>query len=135
MESQAVARLLYYQSGLKGVSGISHDMRVLLESTEPEAEEAIALFVYQLVKQIGAMSAVLGGIESLVFTAGIGEHAAPIRARVCEALAWLGVRLDVQSNTQHQSRISTDDSHIGVYVIPTDEERMMAMHGVAISQP
>jgi acetate kinase len=132
MDSQGVARLLYDQSGLKGVSGISHDMRVLLASPEAAAAEAVDLFVYQLVKHIGAMIAVLGGVEAIIFTAGIGEHCAPIRARACDSLRWLGITLDAEANARHQSRISADDSRIGVYVIPTDEERMMALHGVEL---
>jgi acetate kinase len=128
MDAAAIEKLLYKQSGLLGVSGISNDMRDLLVSAEPSAEEAVELFVYQIVKQLGALAAALQGIDALVFTAGIGEHAAPIRERVCRKAEWLGIRLDPAANEAHGPRISTRDSPVSSWVIPTDEERMIAIH-------
>lgn len=127
MEPDAVARLLYYQSGLKGVSGISADMRELEASSDEEAQEAIALYVYQIVKHLGAMAAALGGVDAMVFTAGIGENSAALRRAVCEKLGWLGVTLEREANEKHRSCISSEDSQVAVFVIPTNEELMMAM--------
>lgn len=125
---EQVARLLYHESGLLGVSGLSADMRVLLDSREDGAREAIELFVHRIVREIGALAAVLGGLDHLVFTAGIGEHAAPIRAAVGAGCAWLGLELDPAANAAHSTRISTEDSRVGAWIIPTDEERMIAHH-------
>jgi acetate kinase len=132
MDAKAIERLLYKECGLLGVSGLSNDMRDLLASTEPGAEEAIALFCYHITKHLGALTAVLGGLDALVFTAGIGEHAPAIRARVCHAAAWLGVRLDDAANARGGPCISSDDSQVSVWVIPTDEERMIALHTLAV---
>lgn len=121
-------RLLYTESGLLGVSGISNDMRDLIASDDSRAKEAIELFVYHIAKQIGALSAVLEGLDALVFTAGIGEKSPEIRKRVCERAAWLGVRLDEEANACGRAQISTGDSAVSVWVIPTDEERMIAIH-------
>ncbi|MFZ1414812.1 MAG: acetate/propionate family kinase [Defluviicoccus sp.] len=132
MDAKAIERLLYKECGLLGVSGISNDMRDLLASTEPAAEEAIALFCYHVNKHLGALTAALGGLDALVFTAGIGEHAPAIRARVCRAAAWLGIRLDEGANARGGPRISSDDSQVSVWVIPTDEERMIALHTFAV---
>lgn len=123
-----VERLLYHDSGLLGVSGISNDMRTLQASTDPRAKEAVALFVYRVVREIGAMASSLGGLDALVFSAGIGEHMAAIRASVCEALAWLGVECEAQANVRNDLLISTPGSRVGVYVIATDEEAMIAAH-------
>lgn len=128
MDADAVEDLLYHRSGLFGVSGISNDMRALLASEAPEAREAVALFVYRLVQEIGALAGVLGGLDGLVFTAGIGEHAAPVRAMACERLGWLGVRLDPAANDAGAAVISAPDSGLEVRVIPTDEEAMIARH-------
>lgn len=128
LDAGAIEKLLYKESGLLGVSGISNDMRHLLASDDPNAEEAVELFVYHIAKQLGALTAALGGLDVLVFTAGIGEHAAPIRERVCRAAEWLGIRLNPAANMAHGPCISTEDSRISAWVIPTDEERMIAIH-------
>ena len=120
--------MLYKKSGLLGISGISNDMRDLLASTEPAARLAVDYFVYQAAKQIGAMAAALGGIDGLVFTAGIGEHSAEIRRRICEASAWLGLTLDATANAAHATRISSPGSRISAWVVPTNEELMIAKH-------
>ncbi len=128
MNAEELENLLYRKSGLLGVSGISNDMRDLLTSDDPRAEEAIQLFVYHIGKHLGALAAVLGGLDALVFTAGIGEHAAEIRERVCRAAGWLGVRVDPAANGAGGPRITTADSPVSAWVIPTDEERMIAIH-------
>jgi acetate kinase len=128
MDGTALERLLYKESGLLGVSGISQDMRELLESDKPEAREAIDLFCYRIVREIGSLAAALGGLDALVFTGGIGEHAAPVRAQVCLALGWLGVALDEPANAAHRWRITTADSRVDVLVVPTNEEWMIARH-------
>jgi acetate kinase len=133
-----VEKLLYKQSGLLGISGISNDMRVLLESTDPAARLAVDYFVYKVAREIGALTAVLGGLDGLVFTAGIGERSAVIRRRICEASAWLGITVDPGANEKHGTRISTGASAIPVLVIPTNEELMIARHTGAllgISEP
>jgi acetate kinase len=126
-----VSDLLYHRSGLLGVSGISNDMRQLLASNAPEAAEAIELFVYRMNRELGSLVAALGGIDVLVFTAGIGEHAGPVRARLCEHAAWLGIRLDPAANLSAGPRISAPDSPVSVWVIPTNEELMIARHTLA----
>jgi acetate kinase len=123
-----VEAMLYEQSGLLGISGISGDMRVLVDHPEPAARLAVDYFVYQAAKHVGALAAVLGGVEALVFTAGVGEHSAEIRARICAASAWLGVTLDAGANAEHAARISTAGSRVSAWVIPTDEESMIARH-------
>jgi len=128
MNVDAIENLLYSQSGLLGVSGSSNDMRHLLASEDPSAKEAVELFVYQIAKQLGALAAALDGIDALVFTAGIGEHAAAIREQVCLHAEWLGIRLDPAANEAHGPRISSEDSRVSVWVVPTDEERMIAIH-------
>ncbi|MCE8026529.1 acetate/propionate family kinase [Billgrantia aerodenitrificans] len=128
MSAEAVQRLLYKESGLLGVSGISGDMRELLASEAPEAAEAIALFVYRIVREIGSLAAALGGLDHLVFTAGIGERAAPIRAAVAQGCEWLGARLDDAANAANALDIAGPDSRLGLWVIPTDEERMIAWY-------
>ncbi len=130
MSAEEVSTLLYEESGLLGVSGISGDMRTLLESSEPSAAEAVDVFVHRAVREIGALTAMLGGLDHLVFTGGIGEHAAPVRARICEALGWLGVTLDRPANQAHAEHIGEPGGRVGVWVIPTDEERMIAQHGL-----
>lgn len=136
MDARAIERLLYKDSGLLGVSGgLSSDMRTLLASDRVEAQEAVALYVHRITRELGALAAVLGGLDAIVFTAGIGEHAAPIRAQVCAQAAWLGVRLDEAANAAASGlrdgqslRISKPDSAVAVWVMPTDEERMIAQH-------
>lgn len=123
-----LTQLLYHQSGLLGVSGLSNDMHTLLASDAPQAVEAVALFVYRLHRELGSLVAALGGLDALIFTAGIGEHAAPVRAQVCEQAAWLGIEIDRVANEQHQTQISTATSRVSVWVIPTDEEKMIAQH-------
>jgi len=127
-----VETLLYKQSGLIGISGISNDMRDLLTSSEPAAHLAIDYFVYEAAKHIGALAAVLGGVDALVFTAGIGEHSAEIRRRICEASAWLGLALDHSANAAHGPRISTLASRVSAWVVPTNEELMIARHTGAL---
>lgn len=128
----AVEKLLYKESGLIGISGISNDMRDLLPSPDPAARLAVDYFVYQAAKHIGALAAVLGGVDALVFTAGIGEHSAEIRRRICEASAWLGVSLDSSANAVHGPRISTSSSPVSTWVVPTNEELMIARHTGAL---
>jgi acetate kinase len=123
-----VEKMLYKQSGLLGISGISNDMRALVDNADPAARLAVDYFVYQAAKQIGALAAVLGGVDALVFTAGIGEHSAEIRRRICEASAWLGVTVDQEANAAHATRVSTPDSRVSVWRIPTNEELMIARH-------
>jgi acetate kinase len=123
-----VAATLYKESGLLGISGISNDMRVLLKSSEPTARLAVDYFVYRATKEIGALAAVLQGIDGLVFTAGIGEHSPEIRRRICDSAAWLGIELDDTANQDARPKISTRDSRASVWVIPTNEELMIARH-------
>lgn len=128
-----IEHVLYKESGLLGVSGgISSDMRTLLASNQPEAQEAVELFCYWISKQLGALTAVMQGIDTLVFTAGIGEHAASVRADICKRAAWLGVQLDPQANVSDGPRISTPDSPVSAWVIPTNEEKMIAIHTRAV---
>jgi len=123
-----VETILYKKSGLIGVSGISNDMRDLLGREEPEAQLAVDYFIYRIAKEIGALAAALRGIDALVFTAGIGENSAEIRRRVCEASAWLGIELDGDANEKKATLISTPQSKTSVWVIPTNEELMIAFH-------
>ncbi len=123
-----ITDMLYHRSGLLGVSGISDDVRVLLASEEPNAKAALELFGYRLAGLAGSLASALGGLDGLVFTAGIGEHAPPVRAAVCARLAWLGVRLDGAANAAGAGLISAADSAIEVRVIATDEEAMIARH-------
>ena len=111
-----------------GVSGISQDMRELLASDKPEAAEAVELFCYRIVREIGSLAASIGGIDALVFTGGIGEHAAEIRRRVCSRISWFGATLDEAANAADQLRISTPASGVDLLVIPTNEEWMIAHH-------
>jgi acetate kinase len=128
MDAGAIERTVYKESGLLGVSGVSNDMRDLLASPDPRAAEAVELFCYHIAKQLGALAAALGGIDALVFTAGIGEHAAPIREKVCRRAEWLGISLDAAANAGGGPRITTEGSRTSAWVIPTDEERMIAIH-------
>jgi acetate kinase len=128
MTAKEIEDLLYKQSGLIGVSGVSNDMRVLLESSEPHAIEAVELFVYRIARELGSLAAAMGGIDALVFTAGIGEHSPQVRARVCAHAEWLGVVMDVEANDRGAQMISAMDSPVSVWVIPTDEEMMIAKH-------
>jgi acetate kinase len=127
-----VEQMLYKQSGLLGVSGSSNDMRELIDNPAPDARLAVDYFVYQAAKHVGALAAVLGGVDALVFTAGIGEHSAAIRRRICEASAWLGLVLDGEANDRHATRISQPGSKVSAWVIPTNEELMIARHTGAL---
>lgn len=132
MPLREIEHLLYHRSGLLGVSGISGDMRVLLASDAPGAARAIELFIYRIGRELGSLAAALGGLDTLVFTAGIGEHAAPVRQGVCRDAAWLGVCLDEAANQAGRPLISTEDSRVHVRVIPTNEELMIARHVCAL---
>ena len=134
MNAQAVEHMLTNESGLLGVSGISSDMRTLLKkaSTDPHAAEAIALFVYRISREIGSLAAALGGLDALVFTGGIGEHAVQIRRRVCALASWLGAELGEEPDQDGESRFSTSSSPVSVWVIPTNEELMIARHTQAL---
>jgi acetate kinase len=123
---------LYCDSGLLGVSGISGDMRVLLASTDQHAREAVDLFVYRICRELGSLAAALNGLDALVFTGGIGEHAAPIRAAVCRQCAWLGIAIDETANQRGGPMLNTTNSQVKVWVVPTDEELMIARHTAAI---
>ncbi len=128
LDVDAIEQLLYHDSGLLGVSGVSSDMRTLLASDEPQARFAVDLFVYRIGRELGSLAAALGGLDTLVFTAGIGEHAAPIRARVLEQARWLGLTCDADANARHGPRISRHSGAPSAWVIPTDEELMIARH-------
>ncbi len=128
MTAQAISDLLYHASGLLGVSGLSNDMRTLLASDDPHAKEAIDLFVYRICRELGSLAAALGGLDAFVFTAGIGEHATEIRRRVCEQAAWLGFEIDQAANGQGGPRITKAGRKLSAWIIPTDEDLMIARH-------
>jgi acetate kinase len=128
MNVHALEQLLYHESGLLGVSGISSDMRTLLASDDQNAQEAIRLFVYRIGREIGSLAAALGGLDALVFTGGIGQHSAIIRAKVCQQAAWLGLELDDSANATGSPRISTLSSKISAWVVATNENLMIAQH-------
>jgi len=128
MDARAIERLIYQQSGLLGVSQVSSDMRTLLASDDPRARFAIELFCYRIGRELGSLAAALGGLDALVFTGGIGEHAAPVRERVLQQAAWLGLDLDPAANAAHGPRITTKASRAAAWVVPTDEELMIARH-------
>jgi len=128
MDAKGIEILFYKESGLLGVSGISSDMRDLQKSPDPRAREAVALFVYRAVRELGSMAAASGGMDALVFTAGIGEHAPEIRSGICSRLSWLGLRLDEEADRRGGPLISAEDSKVRVWVIPTNEELMIAIH-------
>jgi acetate kinase len=129
---KSLEAMLYEKSGLLGLSGISDDMRVLETSPDPRAAAAVAHFVYAITRYAGAYAAALGGLDAFVFTAGIGENAASLRAAVCERLAWLGLELDAGANAKGGPRISAPDSRVSAWVIPTNEELMIADHAWAL---
>jgi acetate kinase len=128
MDATAVEKFLYHQCGLKGMSGISNDVRVLEASTEPQARLALDHFVYRIAKEIGALAAVLSGIDALVFTAGIGENGADLRARIVAASSWLGLNLDAAANAGRKTDLSASATGPRVLMVPTDEELMIARH-------
>lgn len=132
LDVRALEELLYERSGLLGVSGESSDMRALLASTSPAAAEAVDLFVYRIVRELGSLCAALGGLDALVFTGGIGENAAIIRARVCQGASFFGVDLDEDANGRGGPRITREESHVSAWVIPTNEELMIARHTRAV---
>ncbi len=134
MDARAIERLIYHQSGLLGVSGISSDMRVLLDHPDPRAALAIDLFLYRVRRELGSLAAALGGIDALVFTAGIGENSATIRERVLADAAWLGVEIDVQANARGGPCISAAGSRVAAYAIATNEELMIARHTLRLLQ-
>lgn len=127
-DAQRLQHFLYHDCGLKGLSGLSNDMRDLLASDSPGARLAVDYFVYRVVREVGALAAAMGGLDGLVFTAGVGENAPAIRARVCDRLAWLGLSFDATANAANGPRLSTAGSKLEAWVIPTDEERMIAEH-------
>ena len=131
-DDASLEKMLYERAGLLGLSGISDDMKVLQVSKDPRAVAAVEYFVYAMTKYAGAYTAVLGGLDAFVFTAGIGEHSAPVRAALCSKLAWLGVKLDEKANASNGPRISAPDSGVAVFVIPTNEELMIAQHTLAL---
>ena len=128
MDARAIERLLYHESGLLGVSGISSDMRTLLASRDPSARLAIDVFVYRIRRELGSLAAALGGLDAIVFTGGIGENAPAIRERVCRDAAWLGVEPDAAANARGGPRISAPGSRVSAWVVPTNEELMIARH-------
>ena len=132
MDARALETLLYTRSGLLGVSEVSSDMRVLLQSPGPRAALAVDLFVHRIGRELGSLAAALGGLDAVVFTGGIGEHAAPVRERVCRQAAWLGIEVDVEANAAHGPRISAASSRTAAWVIPTNEELMIARHTRAL---
>ena len=132
MDADRLEDLLYHKSGLLGVSALSGDMRELLSSRDRCAKEAIDLFVYRIARELGALVAALGGLDGLVFTAGIGEHSPEIRRLVCERSGWLGITLDTAANERGEPCISTPASRVSVWAIPTDEERMIARQTIAV---
>ena len=132
MDLREIVQLLYHQSGLLGVSGVSSDVRELLQSSSPEAAEAMEFFVYRVGRELGSLTAALQGLDALVFTGGIGEHAASVRAAVCREAGWLGITLDEAANLQHGPRISTPQSLVSAWVIPTNEEFIIARHALEV---
>lgn len=128
MDARAIEKLIYQESGLLGVSGISSDMRTLEASDDPAAKAAIDLYVYRIGRELGSLAAALGGLDAIVFTAGIGENSQSLRARVCRDAAWLGVGLDADANNAQGPRISTTASRVSAWTIPTNEELMIARH-------
>jgi acetate kinase len=134
MDAAAIERLLYHECGLKGLSGVSGDMRDLLASQDADAKLAVDYFVHRIAQCTAALAATLGGLDGFVFTAGIGENAAPIRAEVCAKLDWLGLSVDAAANAANSQRISKRRARVGVYVVPTNEELMIARRTVELLQ-
>jgi acetate kinase len=130
--AKELERFLYHETGLKGLSGISNDVRDLLASADPGARLALDYFVYRVTRELGALAAAMQGIDALVLTAGISENSPDMRARICRGAAWLGLRLDEAANRAGGPRISTQDSKVSAWVIPTDEERMIAEHTLKV---
>ena len=128
LDAEAIGDAVNRSGGMAGISGAGGDMRDLLGSAEPRAAEAVDVFCYQARKFLGALAAVLDGLDVLVFTGGIGEHAAPVRRRICDGLGYLGIELDAKRNEAHAPVVSTPASRVAVRVVPTDEDLMIARH-------
>ena len=134
MSADEIEHMLYRESGLKGLSGVSGDMRVLLSSDQPEAAQAIDYFIFRIRREIGAMAAIMGGLDAVVFTGGIGENASIIRERICDDMDWLGLELEEDRNRKNTEIISTDRSRVRLFVLPTNEELMIARHVVSFTE-
>jgi acetate kinase len=134
MDLRKIEQILYHQSGLLGVSGVSSDMRELMQSSSPGAAQAMELFVYRVGRELGSLTAALQGLDALVFTGGIGEHAAAIRAAICREAGWLGITLDESANLRHGPRISTPQSLVSAWVLPMNEEFIIARHTLEVLQ-
>ena len=132
MSAGEISDLLYRDSGLKGISGISSDMRELMASDDPRAAFAVDYFIYRIGLTAGMLAAAIGGLDAFVFTAGIGENAPEVRSRAASTLGWLGAEIDETANADGGPLISTPDSRVALYVIPTDEELMIARHTLAL---
>jgi len=132
MSREDLERLLYHESGVKGVSGLTADMKTLLESGDPKAKLAIDVYCYRIARELGSLAATLGGLDALVFTGGVGENAAPIRARACADAMWLGLELDAEANRRDGPLISTAGSRVAAWIVPTDEELTIARHTQAL---
>ena len=132
MTAEQISHLLYNDCGMLGVSGVSDDMKTLLASADPHAKEAIDLFVYRIARELGSLVAALGGLDALIFTAGIGEHAAPIRQKVAALSAWLGIEIDAETNLAADGNepacLSSLEATVATWVIPTNEDLMIAQH-------
>ena len=126
MDGDAISDLLYKRSGLLGLSGLSHDMRQLEAADTPEARQAIGYFIARIRRELGGLAAVLGGIDALIFTAGIGENSPAVRAAVCEGMDWLGLTVDATRNAQNAPVVSDDGGKVRVMVLPTNEELVIA---------
>jgi acetate kinase len=135
MDARAIEKLVYEESGLLGVSGISGDMRTLEASDDPRAKAAIDLYVYRIGRELGSLAAALGGLDAIVFTAGIGENSRGVRERVCRHAEWLGLEIDVEANRRGDACISTAASPVLAFVVPTDEEQMIARHTRDLVEP
>ena len=129
---EQIQDLLYHECGLKGLSGVSSDVRELLASEDPRAQLALDFFSLRCARMVAELATVMGGLDGLVFTAGIGEHAAPLRANIGSRLSWLGVAIDAEANARHGPRISSSSSRLACYVIATNEELMIARHALAV---
>jgi acetate kinase len=132
MSAEELVNLLYRRSGMLGLSGISSDFRELLASDDPRARFAVDVFCYRVAGHIASLAAALGGLDGIVFTAGVGENAAPVRSAICRACSWLGLELDEAANREHKERISTPNSRVAAYVIKTDENLMIARYARAL---
>ncbi len=132
MPAREVEALLYRRSGMLGLSGVSPDFRELLASPEPRARFAIEVFVHRIVRGIGSLAAAMGGIDGIVFTAGVGENAAPVRAKVLEGCAWLGMEPDIEANAAHGPRLTRPGSRVAAFVLPTDENLVIARQTRAV---